>query len=193
MSPHGTDGPSPIQRAAAGIGYSTIALHHHPASACDISIRNVRTHYFLDKREDGVTAAPAKPLTKARSMALSRSEPPRSLSISATRRSNALAALMRPSSSRHVSSCRGLPCASGDIARLSGWQPVGNWVASAANFPASLLPVGVTPTTSRRIATRSLRRKMARSPSRAGGQRTRLQFTGRGRNHPPRRGYFFIE
>jgi hypothetical protein len=52
----------------------------------------------------------------------------------------------------------GLPCASGDIARLSGWQPVGNWVASAENFPASLLPVGVTPT-SRRIATRSLRRK----------------------------------
>ena len=37
------------------------------------------------------------------------------------------------------------------FARLSGWQPVGNWVASAANFPASLLPVGVTPTTSRTI------------------------------------------
>jgi hypothetical protein len=35
------------------------------------------------------------------------------------------------------------------FARLSGWQPVGNWVASAANFPASLLLVGVTPTTSR--------------------------------------------
>ena len=49
--------------------------------------------------------APAKPSTKARSMALSRSEPPRSLSISATMRSNALAALVRPSSSRHVSSC----------------------------------------------------------------------------------------
>ena len=29
--------------------------------------------------------------------------------------------------------------------------------------------------------------KMARSPSRAGGQRTRLQLTGKGRNHPPRR------
>jgi hypothetical protein len=42
-----------------------------------------------------VAAAPAKPSTKARSMALSRSEPPRSLSISATRRSNALAALVR--------------------------------------------------------------------------------------------------
>jgi len=36
------------------------------------------------------------------------------------------------------------------FARLSGWQPVGNWVVSAANFPASPLPVGVTPTTSRR-------------------------------------------
>jgi hypothetical protein len=33
--------------------------------------------------------------------------------------------------------------------RLSGWQPVGNWVASGANFPASLLPAGVIPTTSR--------------------------------------------
>jgi hypothetical protein len=43
------------------------------------------------------------------------------------------------------------------FARLSGWQPVGNWVATAANFPTSLLPVGVTPTTSRRSATRSLR------------------------------------
>src|SRR5262249_48448103 len=49
------------------------------------------------------------------------------------------------------------------FARLSGWQPVGNWVVSAANFPASLLPVGATPTTSRRIATHGLRRKMARS------------------------------
>src|SRR5262249_6888120 len=45
-----------------------------------------------------VTAVPAKPSTKVRSMALSRSEPPRS--ISATNRSNALAALVRPSSSR---------------------------------------------------------------------------------------------
>jgi hypothetical protein len=32
------------------------------------------------------------------------------------------------------------------FATLSGWQPVGNWVALAANFPAS---VGVIPTTSR--------------------------------------------
>ena len=181
MSPHGTDGPSPIQRAAAGIGYSTIALHHHPASACDISIRNVRTHYFLDKREDGVTAAPAKPLTKARSMALSRSEPPRSLSISATRRGRANAAVQLAARKQlpRVALCERRRAG---FARLSGWQPVGNWVASAGNFPASLLPVGVTPTTSRRIATRSLRRKMARSPSRAGGQRTRLQLTGSGRN-----------
>ena len=59
-------------------------------------------------------------------------------------------------------------------------------------FQHPLLPVGVTPTTSRRIATRSLRRKMARSPSRAGGRRTRLQLTGRGRNHLPRRGIFSI-
>ena len=35
------------------------------------------------------------------------------------------------------------------FARLSGLQLVGNWVASAANFPASLSPVGVIPTTSR--------------------------------------------
>jgi hypothetical protein len=39
------------------------------------------------------------------------------------------------------------------------------------------------PTTSRRIA---MRRKMAQKLSR----RTRLQLTGRGRNHPPRRGIF---
>ena len=72
-----------------------------------------------------VTAAPAKPSTKARSMALSRSEPPRSLSISATRRSNAVVALVRASSSRHVSSCRGLPCASGDELVSLGFR-VGN-------------------------------------------------------------------
>ena len=41
-----------------------------------------------------------------------------------------------------------------------------------------------------RIATRSLRRKMARSPRPSGGRRTRLQPTGRGRNHPPRRVFF---
>jgi hypothetical protein len=32
---------------------------------------------------------------------------------------------------------------------------------------------------------------MARSPSRTGGQRARLQLTGKGRNHPPRRDSFF--
>jgi hypothetical protein len=47
------------------------------------------------------------------------------------------------------------------------------------------------PDNEQRIATRSLRRKMATSPSRAGGRRTR-QLTGRGRNHPPRRGSFFL-
>ncbi len=187
MSPHGTDGPSPIQRAAAGIGYSTIALHHHPASACDISIRNVRTHYFLDKREDGVTAAPAKPLTKARSMALSRSEPPRSLSISATRRSNALAALMRPSSSRHVAARKQLPRVAlcerrrAGFARLSGWQPVGNWVASAGNFPASLLPVGVIRTTSRRMATL---RAVDRLPMAGAAQRPAAEEHGVGLFRP---------
>jgi hypothetical protein len=108
-----------------------------------------------------VTAAPAKPSTKARSMALSRSEPPRSLSISATRRSNALAALVRPSSSRHVSS-GGLPCASGDELVSLGFR-VGNPSAiGGISGEFSSIPV-ITPTTSRKIATRSLRRKMARS------------------------------
>jgi len=41
----------------------------------------------------------------------------------------------------------------------------------AANFPASLLPVGGTPTTSKRIVTRSLRRKMALSRHRREGAR----------------------
>jgi hypothetical protein len=34
--------------------------------------------------------------------------------------------------------------------------------------------------------------KKARSPSRAGGRRARLQLTGKGRNHPPRRGSFSL-
>src|SRR5438105_12426911 len=33
---------------------------------------------------------------------------------------------------------------------------------------------------------------MARSPSRVGGRRTRLQLTGKGRNIPPRPGSFFL-
>jgi hypothetical protein len=81
-----------------------------------------------------------------------------------------LAALVRASSWRQVSSCRGLPCASGDELVSLGLR-VGNPSAigwhQRVNFPASLLPVAVTPTTSRRIATRSLRRKMARSSIRA--------------------------
>src|SRR5262249_34888181 len=100
------------------------------------------------------------------------------------------AALVRPSSSRHVSSCGWVACASGDELLSLGFR-VGNPSAIGwhqwANFPASLLPVGVTPTTSRRIATRSLRRKMARSPSRAGGQRIRRQLT----EPSPRDGVFF--
>src|SRR5260370_41746488 len=53
---------------------------------------------------------------------------------------------------RRVSSCGWVALCErrrAGFARLSGWQPVGNWVASGANFPASLLPVGVIPTTSR--------------------------------------------
>jgi len=60
----------------------------------------------------------------------------------ATRRSNALAALVRPSSSRHVSSCGWVALCErrrAGFGRLSGWQPVGNWVASAGEF--SSIPV----------------------------------------------------
>jgi hypothetical protein len=63
-------------------------------------------------------------------------------------------------------------------------------VASAANFPASLLPVGVIATTSRRIATRSLRRKMARSPSRAGAG-VHVFSSQEGEETIPRGGIFF--
>jgi class 3 adenylate cyclase len=80
-------------------------------------------------------------------------------------------------------------CRKTNFGILVGNPPAIGWY-QPANFPASLLPIGVTPTTSRRIATRSLRRKMARSPSRSGGRRTRLQLTGRGRNYPPRWGIF---
>src|SRR5262249_33400375 len=81
----------------------------------------------------------------------------------------------------------------GMILRRLGFR-VGNSSAigwhQRANFPASLLPVGVTPTTSRRIATRSLRRKMARKPSRAGGRRTRFSHR-KGQKPSPRRDSFF--
>jgi hypothetical protein len=57
-------------------------------------------------------------------------------------------------------------CASGDELVSLGFR-VGNPSAIGWHQPRifqhPLLPVGVTPTTSRRIATRSLRRKMARS------------------------------
>jgi hypothetical protein len=82
----------------------------------------------------------------------------------------------------------GCPYASGDELISLGFR-IGNPSAIGWhqwNFPASLLPVGATPTTSRRMATRSLRRKMARSPSRSGGRRTRLQL-----QTIPRGGVFF--
>src|SRR5258708_9850950 len=53
---------------------------------------------------------------------------------------------------RRVSSCGWVALGErrrGGFARLSGWQPVGNWVESGASFQASLLPVGVIPKTSR--------------------------------------------
>jgi putative tryptophan/tyrosine transport system substrate-binding protein len=49
------------------------------------------------------------------------------------------------------------------FARLSGWQAVGNWVASAANFPASPVTRRHYPDNEQTIATRNLSRKMARS------------------------------
>ena len=93
----------------------------------------------------------------------------------------------------HAAAAAGLPCASGDELVLLGFR-VGNPSAigghQRANFSASLLPVGVTPTTSRRIATRSLRRKMARSPSRSGGRR-HVFSPQEGAKTIPRGGVFF--
>ena len=58
------------------------------------------------------------------------------------------------------------------------------------NFPASLLPVGATPTTSRRIATHGLRRKMARS--RTEGMAVGHVFSSQeGQKPSPRWGSFF--
>jgi hypothetical protein len=80
--------------------------------------------------------------------AVRRTSPKYPYSISATRRSNALAALVRPSSSRRVSSCGWVALCErrrAGFAGLSGWQPVGNWVArhrqprqsrAAASMPA---------------------------------------------------------
>ena len=59
------------------------------------------------------------------------------------------------------------------FARLSGWQAVGNWVASAGEFSSIPVTRRRYPDNEQRIATRSLRRKMARRPSRAGGRCTR--------------------
>jgi len=81
----------------------------------------------------------------------------------ATRRSNALAALVRPSSSRHVSSCGWVALCErrrAGFARLSGWQPVGNWVASAGEFSSIPVTRRRYPDNEQRIATRSLRRKI---------------------------------
>src|SRR5712671_4131249 len=79
---------------------------------------------------------------------------------------------------RRVSSCGWVALCErrrAGFARLSGWQPVGNWVVSAANFPASLLPVGVIPTTSRRIATRDCKSHEAHS---AGALRQKARDLG---------------
>ena len=64
-------------------------------------------------------------------------------------------------------SAAGLACASGDEMVSLGFR-VGNPLAIGWHWGRifqHLLPVAVTPTTSRRIATRGLRRKMAGSPS----------------------------
>jgi hypothetical protein len=49
------------------------------------------------------------------------------------------------------------------FARLSGWQPVGNWVVSAGEFSSIPVTRRRYPDNEQRIATHSLRRKMARS------------------------------
>ena len=196
MHPRGTDGPSPIQKAAVGIGYSTIALHHHPASCLRHKHSKCAYPLFFGQTRGWRDGGPSKALDQG---ALDGAQPIGATEITLDIGDKAIECLGRANAAVQLAARKQLPRVAlcerrrAGFARLSGWQPVGNWVASAANFPASLLYVGVTPTTSRRIATRSLRRKMARSPSRAGGQRTRLQLTGKGRNHPPRRGSFFIE
>jgi hypothetical protein len=78
------------------------------------------------------------------------------------------------------------------FARLSGWQSVGNWVASGANFPVSLLPVGVTPTTSRRIATRSFAPKNGQKPKPSGRLAYMSSAHRTGHKPSPRRGIFFL-
>jgi hypothetical protein len=53
-------------------------------------------------------------------------------------------------------------------------------VASGANFPASLLPVGLTPKGVEESRPADCPEKWPEAPSRAGGRRTRLQLTGKG-------------
>src|SRR5262249_23885476 len=76
------------------------------------------------------------------------------------------------------------------FARLSGRQPVGNWVASAGGFSSIPVPRRRYPDNEQRIATHNLPRKIAQKPSRAVNRRARLQLTGRGRDYPPRLGIF---
>jgi hypothetical protein len=89
-------------------------------------------------------------------------------------------------------SAAGLPCASGDEMVSLGFR-VGNPLAIGWHWGRifqHLLPVAVTPTTSRRIATRGLRRKWPEAQAdRVAGVHV-FRSTGRGRNHPPRRGSF---
>src|SRR6266853_6025601 len=85
---------------------------------------------------------------------------------------------------RRVSSCGWVALCErrrAGFARLSGWQPVGNWVASAGNFPASLLPVGVIRTTSRRMATL---RAVDRLPMAGAAQRPAAEEHGVGLFRP---------
>jgi hypothetical protein len=76
------------------------------------------------------------------------------------------------------------------FARLSGWQPVGNWVASAANFPTSLLPVGFTPKRAEESRPAVCPEKWPEAQAeRVAG--VHVFSSQKGRNHPPRLGSFF--
>jgi hypothetical protein len=81
-----------------------------------------------------------------------------------------------------------VPCASGDELVSLGFR-VGNPSAigwyQPANFPASLLPVGVIPTTSRQ-----LRRTVCVGKWPEAERSRDPAVTQEGRNHPPRRGIF---
>ena len=76
------------------------------------------------------------------------------------------------------------------FARLSGWQPVGNWAASAGEFSSIPVTRRRYPDTSRRIATHGLRRKMARSQTE--GMAVGHVFSSQeGQKPSPRWGSFF--